>query len=172
MNTYIGIDPSFRKSGFAACIIRDDVAEFKVFKGFLEFYKWVHMYKANDGELTYVSIENSNLQNVTFKHGKEDNSNKGIREKMSRDAGKNQAISQITVDICRVIFGEKYVHEISPEEKGAKIENLKIFDAIIRSDKVALVGYKGLVGEQDKRDAYIIACKAKTYANRCSLEKK
>lgn len=171
MNTYIGIDPSFRKSGFAACIMRDNVADFKIFKGFLDFYKWVHAYRTPDGELTYISIENSNLQNVTFQHGKAD-ANKGIREKMSRDAGKNQAISQITVDICRVVFGEKYVHEISPEEKGAKISHMLIFNAIVRNDKVTLVGYKNLASEQDKRDAYMIARKAKTYANICSLEKK
>lgn len=154
---YIGIDPSFRQKGFAVCIMDDTIAKFIVFNSFLDFLKWVYEFRY-DSKI-WIGIENSNMQNVTF----DMNGNKNVIAKMSRDAGKNQAISQATVDVCRVVFGTENVLEISPEQKGAKIPN-NIFDAIVRQDKMVLENYKGLKSEQDKRDAYMIAQRAKAFS--------
>jgi hypothetical protein len=99
-------------------------------------------------------IENSNLTNATF----DMRGNKNIIAKVSRDAGKNQAISQITTDYCRLLFPDA-VTEVSPLQKGAKIDNDVIFRAIAKDARITLTNYKGQVGEQDKRDAFMLALK-------------
>jgi hypothetical protein len=154
MYCYIGIDPAFRKNGFAVCIIdEDNTADFKIFENFYAFIGWLW-----DAPLkAYVCIENSNLQDATF----DTSGNKFVVAKKSRDVGKNMAISQATVDFCRKHFGEAFVVELSPKEKGGKIEDLKTFEAIVRQDRIKLINYKGQVGEQDKRDAYMLARKVK-----------
>jgi hypothetical protein len=160
LKQFIGIDPSFREKGFAICIIGGGEAVFKVFKGFIEFVQWLDNYKkANDYfEGLYLDIkfciENSNLTNATF----DMRGNKNIIAKVSRDAGKNQAISQITTDYCRLLFPNA-VTEVSPLQKGAKIDNDVIFRAIAKDAKITLTNYKGQVGEQDKRDAFMLALK-------------
>ena len=160
LKQFIGIDPSFREKGFAICIIGGGEAVFKVFKGFIEFVQWLDNYKkANDYfEGLYLDIkfciENSNLTNATF----DMRGNKNIIAKVSRDAGKNQAISQITTDYCRLLFPDA-VTEVSPLQKGAKIDNDLIFRAIAKDAKITLTNYKGQVGEQDKRDAFMLALK-------------
>ena len=160
LKQFIGIDPSFREKGFAICIIGGGEAVFKVFKGFIEFVQWLDNYKkANDYfEGLYLDIkfciENSNLTNATF----DMRGNKNIIAKVSRDAGKNQAISQITTDYCRLLFPDA-VTEVSPLQKGAKIDNDVIFRAIAKDAKITLTNYKGQVGEQDKRDAFMLALK-------------
>jgi hypothetical protein len=160
LKQFIGIDPSFREKGFAICIIGGGEAVFKVFKGFIEFVQWLDNYKkANDYfEGLYLDIkfciENSNLTNATF----DMRGNKNVIAKVSRDAGKNQAISQITTDYCRLLFPDA-VTEVSPIQKGAKIDNDVIFRAIAKDAKITLTNYKGQVGEQDKRDAFMLALK-------------
>ena len=160
LKQFIGIDPSFREKGFAICIIGGGEAVFKVFKGFIEFVQWLDNYKkANDYfEGLYLDIkfciENSNLTNATF----DMRGNKNVIAKVSRDAGKNQAISQITTDYCRLLFPDA-VTEVSPLQKGAKIDNDVIFRAIAKDAKITLTNYKGQVGEQDKRDAFMLALK-------------
>jgi hypothetical protein len=100
MKQYIGIDPSFRKNGFAVCVIGGGEANFYIMDGFLEFVEWFKSWKAaNESwkefecELLFA-VENSNMQNVTF----DMRGSKQVIAKISRDAGKNQAISQCTVD--------------------------------------------------------------------------
>jgi hypothetical protein len=160
LKQFIGIDPSFREKGFAICIIGGGEAVFKVFKGFIEFVQWLDNYKkANDyfeGLCLDIKfcIENSNLTNATF----DMRGNKNVIAKVSRDAGKNQAISQITTDYCRLLFPDA-VTEVSPLQKGAKIDNDVIFRSIAKDAKITLTNYKGQVGEQDKRDAFMLALK-------------
>lgn len=45
MKRYIGIDPSFRKNGFAVCMIGGGEAAFYILDGFLDFIHWVKDYK-------------------------------------------------------------------------------------------------------------------------------
>ena len=135
----IGIDPAFRKNGFAMSIMDTNTkfVEFKIFKnGYVDFVKWL-MFARPDTAL--FIIENSNLIKKSW-------------QKNSISVGKNQAISQITVDILRVFYDNENVIEISPVEKGKKIESLKEFDLYAKC--WVLSNYKNLVCEQDKRDAF------------------
>lgn len=144
----IGIDPAFRKAGFAICII-DEQCEVQgtMFKSFLEFLMWLTT-PGKAPENAIIGIENSNLQNVTF----DMKGTKGMIAKKSRNVGANQAASQYTVDLCRWKYGEDSVFEISPKEKGAKW-NQRTFRAIGASNKHSFVGRFN----QDQRDAYQIA---------------
>lgn len=150
--TVIGIDPAFRKAGFAICIIDEmGEAQGKMFKGFLEFLRWL----TTPGEApakAIVGVENSNLQNVTF----DMKGTKGMVAKMSRNVGANQAASQYTVDACKWHYGDKYVVEISPKQKGKKWTQA-MFRAVAKSNGHTVVGKFN----QDQRDAYQIAIAAK-----------
>jgi len=160
LKQFIGIDPSFREKGFAVCVIGGGEAVFKVFKGFIDFVEWLNLYKRSNDYFDglaldiKICIENSNLTNTTFdKRG-----SKPVIAKVSRDAGKNQAISQLTVDYCRLLFPDA-VTELSPLGKGAKVENDVIFRAIAKDAGIELTNYKGNKNEQDKRDAFMLALK-------------
>lgn len=161
MKQYIGIDPSYRKNGFAICVIGGSEAYFFVLDGFLEFIEWVNNWKkANESWQEFklnlkFCVENSNLQNVTF----DMRGNKNVIAKISRDAGKNQAISQCTVDYLKAVFSQENVFELSPIEKGKKIENNAVFVAYAESLGIKLNNYKGKKVEQDKRDAFLLATK-------------
>ncbi len=156
----IGIDPAFRKSGFAICIIDEQgEAQGKMFKGFLEFLRWL----TTTGEApvkAIIGVENSNLQNTTF----DMKGTKGMIAKKSRNVGANQAASQFTVDACKWHYGERYVFEISPKQKGAKWTQA-IFRAVAKSNKHTIVGRFN----QDQRDAYQIAIAAKKRAKLANL---
>ena len=148
----MGIDPAFRKDGFAVCII-DETKEvsFKVFKSFLDFLIWLW----SPGEApdnVIVCVENSNLQDKTF----DMSGTKAVVARKSRNVGCNQAVSQCTVDACRHRYGTKRVIEISPAQKGKKWNNV-YFMSMARSNGHIITQYKGNKTEQDKRDAYQIA---------------
>ena len=147
---YIGIDPSFRKGGFAVCVIDEESeACFTIFQGgLLQFIGWV----LNDApDEAVVAVENSNLQNITFNM----NGTKAEIAKRSRNVGTNQAASEYTYQICKYRYG-KNAHEISPKDKGAKRTHDTI-KMLAKSLGHTLTNYKGLEGEQDKRDAYSLA---------------
>jgi hypothetical protein len=162
MTHYIGIDPSFRKNGFAICIIGGKVADFKVFNGFLQFLTWLNEMKELKEKPFFdfvefnplFCIENSNLQALSF----DMSGTKPVACKKSRDVGKNMAISQCTADACRLFFGDNAVLELSPLEKGSKKSDL-IVRAIAQSENINLTNYKGNENEQDKRDAFMLAMK-------------
>jgi len=158
--TVIGIDPAFRKSGFAICIIDEDgEAQGRMFKSFLDFLQWLTA-PGEAPERAIVGIENSNLQNVTF----DMKGTKGMVAKISRNVGANQAASQYTVDACKWHYGDKYVFEVSPKQKGAKWTQA-IFRAVAKSNKHTIVGRFN----QDQRDAYQIAIAAKKLAKLARL---
>lgn len=119
MKIRIGIDPAFRKDGFGCCIIDEsrEVA-FRYFTGFLDFLLWLWSEESPAREAAVsIVIENSNLQDVTFNRGKVTRGQYGAQ---SRDAGKNMAISQCTVDACIAWYGAQKVRGVSPRQKGAK----------------------------------------------------
>lgn len=153
---YIGVDPSFRDGGIGICVIEGESCYFVSVKNFLAFTKWLSE-EAPEG---FYCIENSNLQKESF-------DKKGglhVACRKARNAGMNMAVSQLTVDFCVGRFGVDMVFEITPQQKGAKILDLKVFEAIVRQEKVTeMLGYKGLKAEQDKRDAFMIALKGKGY---------
>ena len=151
----IGIDPAFRKTGFAAAII-DETGEVegRMFRGLLDFMEWVES-KEWPGQTIIVGVENSNLQNKTF----DMRGNKGEIARRSRNAGANQAASQYTVDYCRHFFGREYVFEISPREKGKKYTQVE-FRQVMKQEGHRAAGKFN----QDQRDAYKIALIARKQA--------
>ncbi len=162
MDIKIGIDPAFREGGFAICLIEGRDVRFVSFKNFLAFVSWLIHERPENAR---VCIENSNLQNVTFSVNQIAYGMKKAKAgdaqiyshiaRISRDAGKNQAASQYTVDICRVYFGAENVFELSPKEKGAKVEIHAICAGIARAN-----GHDfPKTSNQDQRDAYMLAAK-------------
>lgn len=152
----IGIDPAFRANGFGVCEMNIEditICTFKPFKSFLDVIDYLKEVAGNGGEV-YTVVENSNLQNTTF----DMKGSKAEIARKSRNVGCNQAISQITQDICKKLFGEK-AFEFSPNQKGAKWDN-KMFMVVVETQKHILVNYKGNINEQDKRDSYKLALMA------------
>lgn len=160
----VGIDPAFRKSGFAICVLDyDNSALFKVFKnGFLDFIGWA-MYEAPK-EAVFI-VENSNLQNCVWQNPE---FKKGVlintrtifdrpdaiippRQKNPMSVGKNQAASQYTVDLLRSL---KYkVIEVSPLQKGKAWSDV-IFRNAVYCNKSLLINFKNT---EDERVAYQLA---------------
>lgn len=154
--TYIGVDPAYREKGFWLCEINGDLACFYQIENFIDFVKYIDDLVDNKFD-AYICIENSNETNHTFISPKV--RNPAAREKISRDVGKNQAISQMSVDYCNYMLG-KGVYSVSPAEKGMKWSD-KITKAEAKNHGLELFNYKGLVSEQDKRDAFKLALRAK-----------
>lgn len=149
--TYIGIDPSFRDNGFAVCLIEGNNVSFLMMKrGLLDFLIW--LFGESAPKNVVVVVENSNLQNMTF----DMEGSKSLVAAKSRNVGANQAASQYTEDICVFKYGRSRVYGISPKEKGRKRSHNEIL-ATAKYYGHTLSNYKGLVSEQDKRDAYTLA---------------
>jgi hypothetical protein len=142
----IGIDPAIRKNGFALCFYDtiNKTVDFEI----MDFIDFIIYIMDNDTLIYKFCVENSNLQNLSF----DMKGNKGVLARKSRNVGMNQAVSQLTCDLLKRRGFE--VVEISPKQKGAKLEH-ETFKALTMNMKVA--NYKGLKGEQDKRDAFKIA---------------
>lgn len=145
---FIGADPAFRKGGFVICAINraDNTATMHALENLGEFLTWLLHYGP-----AHVVVENSNLQNLTF----DLTGGALVAARKSRDVGKNMAISQCAADIAQTFC--KYNVSISPKQKGAKIGNEAIFQGIVRANGLTLIGYRGNKGEQDKRDALMLA---------------
>lgn len=145
----IGVDPAFRKNGFWAAILdtQQKTVLFKPFKNVFEFGDMVREYVGQD---VFFSIENSNADNVTFKKS----DNPGIATRYSRDAGKNQAVSELAVQYVKLHHGDRlHIVTAADKKKGWK-EQSRFFHAIVKSD-----GYTLLTPQknQDQCDAYFIA---------------
>lgn len=166
--TYVGIDPAFRKGGMAACFIENGEVWFKQFSSYLDFIGWVL-----DGDApinAYWGVENSNMQDATFGidkiifatiqrifRGRVKNlfavkwtyklvkAVCGDVASKSRNVGKNQAISQLTVWLLEERYGKERVASISPKGKG-KGPNGHEFKAMCPT-------YSGRTN-QDQRDAW------------------
>lgn len=144
----IGIDPAFRKTGFAIAII-DETGEVegRMFPSLLDFMRWVET-REWPGQTIVVGVENSNLQNRTFNM----KGTKGEIARRSRNAGANQAASQYTADYCCHFFGDNYVFGISPRDKGGKWTQAQ-FLAVLKQEGHRAAGKFN----QDQRDAYKVA---------------
>jgi hypothetical protein len=156
MITYIGVDPAYRENGFYVCEIREKIVVFYKMKMFIDFVKYIDALADSTTDVT-ICIENSNETNHTFISPKV--KSPAAREKISRDVGKNQAISQMSVDYCNYIIGSG-IHSVSPAEKGMKWSDM-ITKAEAKNHELEFFNYKGLVSEQDKRDAFKLALRAK-----------
>lgn len=144
----IGIDPAIRKNGFALCFYDtiNKTVDFEIMD-FIDFILFSEDAMEATDDFAFC-VENSNLQNLSF----DMKGNKNVLARKSRNVGMNQAVSQLTCDLLKRRGFE--VVEISPKQKGAKLEH-ETFKALSMTMTVA--NYKGLKGEQDKRDAFKIA---------------
>lgn len=138
---YIGCDPAFRKNGFALCIDDGTELRFLEFKNYTNFLGWL-LY--DRPETAVFCVENSNLQKAFFP--------KNATLQYANSVGKNQAVSQITHWLAQQNWGVGNAIEISPKQKGAKIDvenksNMLIFRKESR--------YLGPIS-QDEMDAYQI----------------
>lgn len=150
MYRIIGIDPAFREKGFAICYLKFEEKE--NYHCFTTFKKPYHFFtKTNDfndfGSL-YFGIENSNLQNLTFRESKKIS----VAERISRNVGANQAVSQMVVDFLREYYGEQKVYEFSPRGKGKKDTQLDY-----ERKCLALKLQPNKRTSQDERDAFKLA---------------
>jgi len=167
MKTYIGIDPSFRKGGFAMCYLEpchSEVSEsgykvrFETFKDFVDFVDWVfhyHTYRVSAVEKQIVfCIEDSSLQNCTF----DKTGSKAVASRMSRNVGMNQAASRICGDLLSRYAPQAVLIRVSPLHKGQKYTSAG-FDSHIK-----VSGHHNTLKStsQDKRDAYKLAVQAKS----------
>lgn len=154
----IGLDPAFRKNGFGCCVLdvkrnKIEAVNFQVFADFKAFLVFIsmkdHAIICQDDRIIW-GVENSNLQNQTF--GRYQSGAKGLN-KISRNIGANQAVSQITVDVLKWHFGDNNVLEFSPQQKGAKWNLYEaqsmLFDLKVPTSKIKM--------NQDERDALKIA---------------
>lgn len=146
---FLGFDPAFRKNGFAICSIEDKDVYFKRFKNYTHFLGWLYHDRP---DMAFCCVENSNLTDATFNRGG------GIASKMkqSRNVGKNQAASQIAVDLLRIVYGKENVVDISPKQKGKKWPKMYA-KAVAKQEKHVLPSKLN----QDEIDAYQIALIAK-----------
>ena len=144
----IGIDPAIRKNGFALCFYDtiNKIIDFEIMD-FIDFILFSEDAMEATDNFAFC-VENSNLQNLSF----DMKGNKGVLARKSRNVGMNQAVSQLTCDLLKRRGFE--VVEISPKQKGAKLEN-ETFKALTMN--MTVTNYRGLKGEQDKRDAFKIA---------------
>lgn len=149
---YIGADPAFRKKGFGIAIIdlSDKTVNFKTFKnGFLDFQSWLI---SDAPERAVICVENSNLQKKTF----DMRGGLAVVARKSRNVGMNMAVSQLTVDACR-LHPNLLTIEISPREKGRKWSE-STAKAIMKQN--GLTPNKDKIG-QDEIDGLQIALKGK-----------
>lgn len=150
----IGIDPAFRKNGFAICIIDEDKDVRSIrFKSFLYFLSWLWV----DGEApakAIVVVENSNLQDKTF----DMRGSKPVVAKKSRNVGANQAISQCTFDAVRLKYGDN-AHQVSPKQKGKKWSKATFLRVLKNEGHNYLLTKPSI--SQDEIDAYQLALMGK-----------
>lgn len=157
----IGIDPAMREYGTAVCIIDEDkTARFLIFKTPYRFILWAQSDEAPRSAV--IGIEHSSSDKIVY-----DYLRKGSTPAQRAKAvavGKNMGVSSVMVECCQQVWGKGQVFDMSPTEKGAKIENPAVFLAYVRGNGHALTSYKGNKNEQDKRDAYCLAVKAAKWA--------
>lgn len=116
----IGLDPAFRENGFAAAIFdpsdKDEPLRFIVFHDTVSFIGWAQ----NDApERAFVYVENSNLDAAVYHLTPKMNARQAAAIGVA--VGKNQAVSQLAVDLLRRKYGKDYVAEIAPNKKGGKV---------------------------------------------------
>lgn len=180
----VGIDPAFRTDGFSVAYlsVEKKTIHFQTYSHILDFFDYLR--SEDFPKNPYFIIENSNETSALYKlvgivkgmlKGYMGRGNKGFSPKYTEaqvisvakrigkygtGVGKNQAVSQIVVDLCSRLFSPKVVRSITPKNKGAKIENTAEFLALLRAEDLKF-GSKRT--NQDQRDAAVMALKYKEY---------
>lgn len=144
----IGVDPAFRKSGFAIAIFQTETKTLRhiVFENFKHFAKWL-MYESP--EQAKVIIENSYLQNTNF----DKTGDREVLARKNRNVGMNQAVSQIVSEFFKARYGNQFVFDVSPKKKGGKWSKQTYLN-ILRQMKINCLTK---ANNQDIRDATKLA---------------
>lgn len=152
---YIGCDPAFRKGGFWAAIL--DAEKKMLFKSFdlLTWHDWLRSDEAP--AVCFVLVENSNLDNATYKRHLTGTIGEKLRK--SRNVGANQAVSELAYQSALRRYGPRFAFEISPEAKGQKITDQRVFEGLMRQEGITFPPgeFDKKESAQDKRDAAKLA---------------
>ena len=108
MKNLIGIDPAFRKSGTGVAVINKAARTMHLsMRNMADVI--IEVCESSYDKGTVFVVENSNLQNVSFR---------GLRSGRfgDRSVGKNQAVSQLLCDIAHKKGAA--VVEVAPNQKG------------------------------------------------------
>lgn len=162
--TFYGIDPSFRKGGFAVCSIKNGLVSFQQCSFVDWLLKTVRRSESQDGR-SFWCVENSNKQGVSF----DKSGSPAVLSRKSRNVGMNQAASQLTFDLLERLDHEAV--EVSAKEKGRKW-SMADFEYQLKARKHKLsepVNGRGI--SQDRRDAYKLGCMAEKYFNQLQKQK-
>ncbi len=171
---YVGVDPAFRKNGFWAAIL--DAEKRMTFKAFdlLTWHDWLR--SGDEPAVCFVMVENSILQKdlfythksttgalLTSKQAKYISGAKKLNQaeliSAAMQVGKNQATSDQAYKSALRRYGPRFAFEISPEAKGQKITDQRVFEGLMRSERIELPPgeFDKKESAQDKRDAAKLA---------------
>ena len=133
-------------SGIATLKKRRKVkVDFTVFSYYSDFLRFIMNVKYSPSSIV---IENSNLQASVFNY----KASKSVLAKIARNVGQNQACSQITIDLCKELFIDSEIHDISPLDKGGKWNHERfVMECMERNHAY------DVKSNQDQRDAYKLA---------------
>ena len=158
----LGLDPAFRENGFAVAMYDpEDLFEplrFVIFKNAGCFIGWL----VNDAPvLAYACVENSNLDSAVYHLHNRMNARTaaavGIR------VGKNQAISQLAVDLLRNRYSKHNVLEVSPSKKGGPVYPARVaaVDVVELTGKNPSPDIAEALKSEDCRSALMMLMRAK-----------
>ena len=158
----LGLDPAFRENGFAVAMYDpEDLFEplrFVIFRNAGCFIGWL----VNDAPvLAYACVENSNLDSAVYHLHNRMNARTaaavGIR------VGKNQAISQLAVDLLKNRYGKHNVLEVSPSKKGGKVYPARVaaVDVVELTGKNPSPDIAEALKSEDCRSALMMLMRAK-----------
>lgn len=158
----LGLDPAFRENGFAVAMYDpEDLFEplrFVIFRNAGCFIGWL----VNDAPvLAYACVENSNLDSAVYHLHSRMNARTaaavGIR------VGKNQAISQLAVDLLRNRYSKHNVLEVSPSKKGGPVYPARVaaVDVVELTGKNPSPDIAEALKSEDCRSALMMLMRAK-----------
>jgi len=148
---YIGVDPAFRKDGFWIAVVdmNDRTVSYIKFSDVLDFHDYLRT-PPGFSPMTFVCVENSNMQNKTFAYAQKGGKSEVMRR--SRNVGTNQAVSELAYISASRVFGDR-AFQVSPEEKGKKWTEQKA-GQVLKLERLTVITQ----GEnQDCRDALKLA---------------
>ena len=152
---YVGVDPAFRKNGFWAAIL--DAEKRMTFKAF-DLLTWHDWLRSDDAPaVCFLMVENSNLDNQTYKRHLTGTIGEKLRK--SRNVGANQSVSELAYISALRRYGPRFAFEISPEAKGQKITDQRVFEGLMRQEGITFPPgeFDKKESAQDKRDAAKLA---------------
>jgi len=155
---YVGVDPAYRKGGFAVAVLEKKSMYFIKFDNVFFFYEWLKEKRAEQVS-AFFCVENSDITNHTFfRLGARTPS---ALAKVSRNAGKNQAVSNLACLAIELVYGGDRLISLSPAQKGKKVSKA-YFSELLKQEGISIASASRLT--QDEVDAGMLCLKGKTLA--------